>query len=641
MRGKSRRSSKRSELVRRYHGVVRSWWVVALASLASCGFEKSLLEPDARPNIDDEGREIRAWNFDTAAEFGAAGMQAIDMTVDPLGALTPEGYVYGVLIARGVQGTKLWSGADADWSKIATVTPAGYGLWAGNDLDAAVRDLSFVGITNTAMTSVWFEGEMWINPGEPYKLTGNDTAFLYAALDGVQFTKVLHNSTAAIQVTQAGWYPVRIGWADGDNNGDIELEVNPGGGFIPLEHTRFRATTSHLRGMARNVYYREIHGGGIDGNPPVMSVQETPIHTLTSFNPPLPGSVTISTMPFDWSARWSGQFYATVAGMYTFRVASDDGNRIQLGSQVGTSNFTRNAKGTVATEVTSELVVGWNDLVVDYNHVDSTPSFAVTITAAPPADAALVGLEIPKDRLRPIEPRADRLITRSNVPNTPVTIVDNQAGNFAELGMQIDAHPGELVSSIEVTARVNTSSPTQLAFRLIAPNSQQQSRTMIVVQDGNGGNSHIAQGVYDVMANMPASGLWKFGISDVSGSGGSGNSSYEELHLTIHTTGGREQIAPASTWRSPVIENATDVVLVDFVNFSQRVPAGAAVMMQLRTCAMADCSDGVWSEPLASGAAPVLPRNRNIQLQITMSSNGTTEPELDKINIQYRTAPPK
>lgn len=639
MRGKSRRSSKQSEPIRRYHGFVRTLWVVAL-SLASCGFEKSLLSPDARPNFDDAGREIRAWNFDTAPEFGAAGAQAIDMTIDPLGAITPEGYVYGVLIARGVQGTKLWSGADADWSKITTVNPVGYGLWAGNDLTIAPRALSFVGITNTAMTSVWFEGEMWINPGETYKLIGNDTAFLYVALDGVEFTKVLQSSSAVVPVAAPGWYQVRIGWADGDNSGDIELEVNPGGGFIPLEHTRFRATTSQLRGMARSVYYREIHGGGIGGNPPVTTVQETPIHALTSFNPPLPGSTTIATTPLDWSARWSGQFYAMAAGSYTFRVASDDGNRIMLGNQAGAVGFTRNAKGTVATTIMADLVVGWNDLVIDYNHVDSTPSFAVTITAAPPSEAALVGLEIPKDRLRPIEPRADRLITRSNVPDNPITIVDNQAGTFAELTTQIDAHPGELVSSIEVTTRVTTQSPNQLLFRLVAPNGQQQSKSMVVVPDVNGGNSTIAQGVYEVMVGMPASGLWKFGISDNSSAGSGGNSSYEELHVTIHTTGGREQIATRAAWRSPIIENATDVVLVDFVNYNQRVPVGATVMLKMRTCAVADCNDGVWSEPIANAAAPVVTPNRFIQVQVEMTSDGTIEPELDKIDIQYRTAPP-
>ena len=61
--------------------------------------------------------------------------------------------------------------------------------------------------------------------------------------------------------------------------------------------------------------------------------------------------------------------------------------------------------------------------------------------------------------------------------------------------------------------------------------------------------------------------------------------------------------------------------------------------MRMRTCAMADCSDGVWSEPLTSGAAPTLTPHRFLQLQLEMTSNGTSEPEVDQIDVQYRTAP--
>jgi len=590
--------------------------------------------------FDDAGREIRAWDFDTAADFGAAGVEAIDMTIDPLGSITPHGYVYGALVARGVEGMKLWTNADADWAKTTTVSPTSVGLWTGNDL-AVPGDLRFVGVATTSMVSVWMEGELWINaPGETFRTLGNDTAFLYIAADGKTFQKLTHNSAAVATVATSGWYPVRLGWADGDNSGDLQFEVNPGGGFAALDRTRLRATTSQLRGTARNVYYREIHGGGIAGNPPVMTIQDTALHATTTFVPPLPGSVTTTPTPFDWSARWTGQFYAAAAGSYSFRVDSDDGNRILLGTSSQASGFVRNAKGAVTTNVTADLVAGWNDLVIDYNHVDGTPTFAVSIVAAPAADAALVGNAIPRDRLRPIEPRADRLITRSNIPGTPPVILDNQANTYAELATRIDAHPDELVASIAVTARVVSDSPNQLQFRLVAPNNSVQSRSMIVVPDGNQVGSYIAQGVYELQVGQAAIGTWRFGISDNSGSGSTGNSSYRELHVTMHTTTGREQIATTSTWRSPIIENKTDVVLIDFVNWSERTPAGSTVDVRMRTCAMADCSDGVWSDQLANGAAPMLTPNRYIQLQVTMTSDGTREPEVDKINIQYRTAPP-
>ncbi len=597
------------------------------------------MRPDAPSMFDDAGREIRKWDFDTAADFGASGAEAIDMTIDPLGSITPEGYIYGALVARGVQGTKLWTGGSTNWAKINTVTPAGYGLWTGNALNVALRDLAFVGITNIGMVSVWFEGEMWINPGETLRIIGNDIAFLQAAYDGKTYQQLLENTAAVANPPAAGWYPVRIGWADGNMSGDLDFEVNAGGGFVDIDHTRFRATTSQLRGTFRNVYYRQVHGGGIGERGPLMSVQDTPLHATTTFDPPLPGSVTVSTSAFDWSARWTGQFYALAAGNYSFRVVSDDGNRITLGGATAGNGFVRDARGQITTNITTELVAGWNDLIVDYNHVDGAPTFAVTIVAAPPADAALAGAAIPRERLRPIEPRADRLIHRTTAPASPITIQDNAANTYAELSAPIAAHPGELVSLIAITARVNTASPTQLQFRVTAPNNQTQAVTMTVRADPNGGTSYIASGVSTFMLGQPANGVWKLGISDNSGSGGSGDSQYAELHVTMHTTAGLEQIAKTSTWRSPIIENQTAVALIDFVSWGERAPTGSMVDVRMRTCAMASCADGVWSEKLANGAAPMLTPNRYIQLQVVMTNDGTRESEVDKINIQYRTAP--
>lgn len=52
---------------------------------------------------------------------------------------------------------------------------------------------------------------------------------------------------------------------------------------------------------------------------------------------------------------------------------------------------------------------------------------------------------------------------------------------------------------------------------------------------------------------------------------------------------------------------------------------------------MPDCSDGVWSEPIANGTAPALPTNRYLQLEVAMTTDGTHEAEVEKIEVQYRT----
>ena len=616
-----------------YHRGVRLWWCLVLTA---CSFEKSLLPSDAPSMFDDAGREIRKWDFDTAADFGATGVESLDMTIDPLGSITPEGYIYGALVARAVQGTKLWALNDTDWTKIGTVQPVGHGLWTGHDLTANTLDLAFGGITNPAQVSVWFEGEMWINPGETFRILADDFAFLQAAYDGKTFQVLLQDGGAVLNPPAAGWYPVRIGWTD-TTTGELEFDVNPGGGFEQLAHDRFRATASHLRGTFRNVYYRQVHGGGIGERGPVMSVQDTGLHATTTFDPPLPGSVTVATSAFDWSARWSGQFYALAAGTYTFRVVSDDGNRIRLGAVALGDAFVRDVSGVITTNISTELVAGWNDLIVDYNNVDGDKTFTVTVIDAPAADAALMGAAIPRERLRPVEPRVDRLIHQTTIPNTPLTILDDQAGSFAEVTAPIAAHPGEAISSIALTARVNTPSPGQLGFRLVAPNNQTQLVTMTVRPDPNGGTSHIASGVSTFMAGQSPRGAWKLGISDNSSSGSGGNSQYAELHVTMHTTAGLEQIAKTATWRSPIVENQTAVALVDFVSWSERAPAGSAVAVSIRTCAMASCDDGAWVA-VTNGASPMVMPNRYIQLQIVMTSDGTREPEVDKVNVQYRTA---
>jgi subtilisin-like proprotein convertase family protein len=371
-----------------------------------------------------------------------------------------------------------------------------------------------------------------------------------------------------------------------------------------------------------------------------MTIQDTALHASTNFDPPLPGSVTTATTPFDWSARWTGQLYAAAAGDYTVRVVSDDGNRIILGGATGGSGFVRNASGQITTNVTAPLVAGWNDLIVDYNHVDTPPTFTLTIEGAPAADAALVGAPIPRERLRPIEPRADRLIPRTTIPQNPGVIVDNAGTSFTELTTRIDAHPGELVSSVAISARVTSPSPNQLVYRLTAPNNQTAAVTMLVTPDPNQVGSYMIAGVSTLTAGMAANGTWKFGIADNSNTGQDGNSSYHELHITAHTTAGPEQIATTAVWRSPIVENATAVALIDFVSWNERAPAGSIVTVKIRTCALPDCSDGTWSEKLANGAAPTVMPLRYLQLQVEMTTDGTHEAEVDKINIQYRTAPP-
>ena len=113
-----------------------------------------------------------------APELGAGQLQ--DMTLDvPRSALTPNAYTYGGLVARGLQGKRLWSRGDTSWSKLDGVTPSGAGLWSGEHLVNG-GNLSYLGIINDGVMTIWFEGEVWLYAGssEAFTINGDDLAFL-------------------------------------------------------------------------------------------------------------------------------------------------------------------------------------------------------------------------------------------------------------------------------------------------------------------------------------------------------------------------------------------------------------------------------------------------------------------------------
>jgi len=606
---------------------------VFVVAWTGCGFSARLGDVDAPPMVDDAGREIRTWSFDSAAELAAVGHATRAMSIDPRGSLTPHGYVYGGLVARGLAGVKLWTNTDADWDKLATVTPTAVGLWIGDDL-ATTQDLRFAGIEAAPpMLSMWFEGEIFLDATTTQiRAAGNDTAFVYVATDGTTFQKLAHDATGPVAVAQAGWYPIRVGWADGDAGGDLELALDAGAGLVPVPRVRLRAPASALQGTLRTVYYRQVHGGGIRLRPPTRQVQETALHAATTFVPPLPGSTTVVATPYDWSARWTGQFYATTAGSYTFRVQSSDGNRLLVGTAAPmAARYARNDNGNATSQVTADLVEGWNDLVVDYNDVSGNMTLNVAITAA--AEAQLAGMPVPKDRLRPVEPRGDRLITASAVPATPITIPDND-NTLRFLEASVSAHPTELVTAVEVTAILRTTRPNDLAYQLIAPDGATLNPTMVQNADGPLRVVHYA-GTHG--AGAPAGGRWRLGVVDNNGGGNA--TTYEELHVTVHTTGGPEQIAPTAWWRSPIVEHATAVSQIDAITWDERAPGTATVVVRMRTCDDAACDGDAWSEPITKGTPPTLPAQRYLQLEVEMTSDGTHEPELRSLMAQYRTDP--
>lgn len=618
--------------------------------LGACGFKLSSAtgEIDASDIIDDGGGLAEAWSFDTAAELTTPGHERVAMVIEPRGSLTPEGYVYGGLLGRGETNTKLWTHGDTGWAKLATITPTGAGVWTGNIL-GTTQDLGQFGIRrNAMMRTLWFEGEVLLQAGtEQLRLKANDVAFVELAQPGTTaFVPLLENSlapNASVTVATSAWYPVRIGWADGDGSGDLAFEIlATQGGYGPFAPDRLRAPVASVQGTLRSVFYRQMHGGGVLGAaPPIQQIQGSPLLAQTQFAPPLQGSVVDTSGSVgdatDWSARWAGQLYVTTPGQYTVRVTSDDGNRLFLaGAPVAQSSWERNdSNGSAASMATAALREGWNDLIVDYNQDGGVTGLAVQIIGSP--DPALINMPVPLAALRPVEPRGERLIVRSAVPSNPIAVADD-TGVFTDVAVRVGARPGQIVTRVDVSVVYTTNDADQLVFRVVRPGGP----PVIVRSHPNvfGGGTRLVLHEFSVDPTViggPADGPWAIGVADDVNAIGTNTTTIEEVHLTLHTSGGPEQIEPTATWRSPIKDLATRLVKVDAITWDERVPTGSGIELRLRSCDQADCTDQTsWGEPVVKGMPVTLAQRRYLQAQVTMTSDGSNEAELRSLQIMYR-----
>lgn len=617
-------------------------YLVLLA--AGCGFHS----PDGAPQqVPDGGVPDR--HLFTPAELAAG--QLVDMTFDaPHGALTPNAYTYGGLVAHGKKGIKLWSHGATSWGMLSTVVSSGAGLWAGERLGNGSL-LDYLGVVNDQTMTLWLEGEVWLDrtSSEVFGLDADDVAFVELARPGTtSYARVIENNPAmpsvSVPTPQTGWYPIRIGFANGDGVFSFLFTHSDSGGATgPWTRDRLRARTSELGGALRTVFGRQILAGGLplaggQVAPPVQHFEQNDLVPTALQGPPQGAPADDD----DWSARYVAQLHVSTPGAYLLQIDSDDGNRGRLGDARGTSHWKRDdGFATARTIVPAMLGAGWNDLVVDYNQVGGNSSLRVRIQG--PDFPAL--REIPRDQLRPVEPSDDRLAL--GVDGSSYTVPENGgAGNPATATMTVAGYTAaaggaETVDSIDVTYEINSPHWDQIGVDLETPDG---TRVQIRNKDaGLGNGDKTAQLTIPSTAPAPLSGLlagpvngaWKLRVYDEPG--GANASSLLDARLTLHTRGGPEKIARTSSWTSPVINAGTAVFAVDRVTWTERLPPG--VHVRVRTCAQADCSDASWPDPVSQGTAFSVTRGRYLQLKVEMTSDGVLAPELDGLDIAFRRDP--
>ncbi|HEX3761488.1 MAG TPA: hypothetical protein VHW23_22480, partial [Kofleriaceae bacterium] len=254
-------------------------------------------------------------------------------------------------------------------------------------------------------------------------------------------------------------------------------------------------------------------------------------------------------------------------------------------------------------------------------------------------------VEIPAGQLRPVEPAGDRLVP--SFDDAMHTIHDATTAAPGAPGIatfDIAGYTGETVNAIDVTFFVTAVHPEQLKAELVAPGGapiQIRGHNQIDT-DAQGAQVTIASDAQGALASLlkgPAAGRWQLIVTDDVAMGGGGDSQLVSAKLTLHTQGGPDKIAKQASWRSKPIDTTTQAIAIDSVTWQPRVPNGSSASVLVGTCQQADCSDVQWSGAVDPGKALGIVPGRYLQLRVDLTSDGTHEPELSSLAVQYRRNP--
>jgi subtilisin-like proprotein convertase family protein len=603
------------------------WRGVLSLALAGCCFAGCSFTPSGGTaddvGDDDDGVTVPAsFRDDAATDFAVAGAISDNLVIEPWGAIAPAAYQAGGLVAHAANTQRFTQPGSTTWETVVGASAAGTGLWT-HPLEG---DPIGVGLDSGDSWTYWAEGEVYLDAGETTFLVDiDDSGFVEIAAPGGAFTRVVSATqgvgSGMYAAPAAGWYAIRLASVEGIgvSRFDVQMYIGDAATPVPLAGARLRARVDGLRGMVL---------AGWDGS----LLQGVPEHTISNaalvdarFQTGVPVGVGISSSDY-WSLRWSGQFYVTMAGTYSLRVESDDGHRLYVGGQLVTDAFVGATQDRTASV---QLDAGWNDLVLDLS--ENTGDASVRMRAVGGPEPGL-DAELPASRLRPLEPRVERVETIGDDNDLP--IADND-GNGTARGLYIAALPGATVASVDVIIAWNHPRVADLQVRLVHPGGNE---VLLRNNSSEGGSGPRAlRYSTDSFDDTPAAGTWGVRVTDTA-AGQTGT--ITDVQLAVHMHDGPDQIARTSSYTSAVRDLGDRVASLDTVHFAARVPSGAAVVVKLRGCdAPEACADEPWSAPRADGDAAGVPPHRYLQYRVELTSNGEREPEVDWVDVAYSLRP--
>lgn len=580
--------------------------------------------PDATPI--DAMLQARSVLDDTAGELSAGAATLTSATVEPWGAIAPVAYYTGGLLQRGSDTGVFTDGTTATWADVAAMTPTTRAAieWRTTQ-DWGAGTPPSVGLTGPDDWTQWWQGEIYLEAGTwTFYLLADDHAFLDLAPAGsTDFARVVScnwdvEGSGTFTAAAAGWYPLRYAVAEQGGSALANLRfAGPSVAQQAIPRHRLRARVDQIAGLFQ-VAWDDSRGVG-DHETTIDHV--TPGNT--NWNTGNPGDLAL-TAADTFTTRWTGQVRIDVAGTYTFRLNTDDGQRLWIDGVKYLDFWTDTTNNNVTAAVA--LDAGWHDLVIDHSENAGGAAAILSVESGP----ELAGQTLPLDRQRPVEGRAERL--SSGVNRTDVAVPD--AGQ-AETAIALTAPVGALVTSVDVSYAIAHTYSGDLEVRLRAPNG-----TEFLLRDNTGGatDNAIDKMVTTGLNGAPASGTWTLRVNDTLSSD---TGTIQDFQLTVHYAGGDPPIPTTASYESTV-RDLGNAVSIDSVDWGERLPAGADVQLRVRTCAApGDCASAAWSAPITApgGTDPGVTAQRYLQYRVDLTSNGDRAPAVEWVRIDYQIAP--
>lgn len=575
---------------RRRRDTLSPWFVLLVAKLTGC---QQLLELD-----DPVPGAVEL----TGADFTR---RSADLEVDADGVLRPVPWVFGALLASGSDEEVFVDPTTAVWAAPPPTTLASLG---------APRVVGGVPVGTTVIGADtwtwWLEGEIWLDAGtHGWLLQTDDNGFVDLALPGEgSYTRVVATRFGELGVTESdapvsGWYPLRVALGNGPSGAQLTLlhRAPASDAYTPLAPHHLRAPARSFQGLAVQLFADSLLVGDrgivLDDSPSLA----------TSLAPALLGD-----SPAARSARWSGQLLVAADGEYRFRLTAAAGARVRIDGVLAVDAWSQTTVDTVSEG--QQLTAGWHDVLID--HRGDAGALELRIEAGP--DRALVGVPLPRERLRPVSGGDHRLY--STTLAAAVAIADAAT---TEAPLPVDLPLDAVIASADVWLRAEHAAWSDLAVDLRAPSGVAHRVARFSSFAGTGTFSTTLKDAAGEQA-----GPWSMVVSDAL-AGNTGTLLAANLAIQYRSSA-FDAVAAAET--EVFATGASDGLLA---TWSADTPAGAALTVLIRTCdAPAICLASPWT-PLTADV-PVASAGDHAQLRVELDGLVRAPPGLSTVTITPR-----